>query len=245
MRPPRLFLFAVVAIAVAIGVAAALTSRPRLETPVVHEPVVEWTGPVRVQEGPPAVVTAAESRPRADGPAGPIPLWGWAESVRDARPPGINIAAVEFDPGDVVTWYVALESYPPRTVDLDADQPVIAYGVVLDVDSDGLADYELGMSNEAPAAGDLRLWITDLATGETDEHVGRPNGEPYEEWHPDSRISDDEGRQPRFTFPEAQLSGLDSASVRFYAWSSMTDGRDVVAWDYAPDAAWVTLPAQP
>ena len=35
---------------------------------------------------------------------------------------------------------------------------------------------------------------------------------------------------------------LDAASMRWYAWASATIAGEVVAWDYAPDTAWVGLP---
>jgi hypothetical protein len=42
-------------------------------------------------------------------------------------------------------------------------------------------------------------------------------------------------------FPGSDPPGFDSSS-RIYAWSVVTRGGEVVAWDYAPDAAWARLP---
>ena len=43
-----------------------------------------------------------------------------------------------------------------------------------------------------------------------------------------------------FTFlPGSQPAGLEPASVRFYAWASLTRDGDVTAWDYAPDTGWI------
>ena len=206
-----------------------------------HVVPVEWTGPMRAVRGAPVILPMARAAPRADSPAGPIELWGWDEGSSDAGSRWIDVIGVRFTPGTLLTWYVDLAMYPPRTNLLDRDQTLISYGVTIDADEDGVADYELGMSNDVPIPGELRLWITNHATGQTDEHVGRPNGTPYEEWHPDQRMSEDEGRQPRFTLPESALQGVDTAKVRFYAWSSVTNDAAVEVWDYAPDAAWLTL----
>ena len=197
---------------------------------------VEWTGPVRVVEGEPLILPMAPAASRAEGLSGPIELLGWGEASSDAASPWIDVTGVGFTPGGLLTWYVDLQEFPPLTSTLDRDETLISYGLVIDANEDGVADYELGMSNDAPTPGELRLWITNLTTGETDEHVGRPNGRPFENWHPDERGG---RRQPRFTLPEGALDGVRSATVRFYAWSSITSGAEVVAWDYAPDAGWL------
>ena len=48
-----------------------------------------------------------------------------------------------------------------------------------------------------------------------------------------------------FTFlPGSQPPGLTGRSP-FYAWSALTRAGETVAWDYAPDAAWLSLPGGP
>ena len=238
----RELLIAAIAVASVIGGAAAVWwAMSGVSLTAEERSPVEWAGPVRVVEGAPLLYPLADAEPRAEGPSGPIPLLGWDEDSADAAVRWVDLTGVRFTPGGLVTWYVDLAMYPPHTGTLDRDQTLISYGVVLDANADGVADYELGMSNDAPTRGGLRLWITNLATGEINEHVGRPNGTPFEEWHPDQRLSEDEGRQPRFTLPESQLPGVDSSSVRFYAWSSVTIGSDIAAWDYAPDAGWLMV----
>jgi hypothetical protein len=49
---------------------------------------------------------------------------------------------------------------------------LIAYGLVLDTTGDGVADYVVGIDNDAPDREDFRVWVSDLATGETDERIG-------------------------------------------------------------------------
>lgn len=44
-----------------------------------------------------------------------------------------------------------------------------------------------------------------------------------------------------FTFlPSSAPTDLDPDTVRFYAWASATRDSEVVAWDYAPNAGWMT-----
>jgi hypothetical protein len=46
-----------------------------------------------------------------------------------------------------------------------------------------------------------------------------------------------------FTFlPGSGPADLNGRTVRFYAWASATVAGEVVAWDYAPDAAWLSAP---
>ena len=43
-----------------------------------------------------------------------------------------------------------------------------------------------------------------------------------------------------FTFlPGSTPPGVAGGAASFYAWASVTEGDEVVAWDYAPDAAWL------
>ena len=230
-------------VAVVVGGVAVARWLAVVDEPVAAEVLgpVAWTGPVRTVAGPPLILPLAAAAPRADSLAGPLELWGWDEESSDAAVPWIDVTGVRFMPGDLLTWYVDLETYPPRTNLLDRDETLISYGLVVDANEDGVADYELGMSNDAPIPGELRLWITNLTTGETDEHVGRPNGRPFENWHPDERVGNRAGRQPRFTLLESQLPGVDSETVRFYAWSSVTEGAEIAAWDYAPDTGWLRV----
>jgi len=43
-----------------------------------------------------------------------------------------------------------------------------------------------------------------------------------------------------FTFlPGSTPPGVAGGAASFFAWASVTEGDEVVAWDYAPDAAWL------
>ena len=113
---------------------------------------------------------------------------------------------------------------------------------MLEATGDGVADYVIGIDNDAPVQGDFHVWVTDLATGETDERIGPPYGSPIEFSHPDEKQPGEHlGRTMVFTFlPGYAPAGLNPGPVRFYAWASAARGGEVFAWDYAPDTGWAT-----
>ena len=165
----------------------------------------------------------------------------WADIVEVRyRPPGDG----QFDQSGV---NIVLAVRPPRAETLPADE-VISYGFVIDTTADGVADYEVGIATDAHDGGDFNVWVTDLATGVTDLNAAPPYGYPVEFLHPweAGTMGRDElsARTMLFTFlPGSDPVGFDSSS-RIYAWSLVTRGGEVVAWDYAPDAAWARLPDQ-
>lgn len=113
------------------------------------------------------------------------------------------------------------------------------YGIVLDVDSDGVPDYRYGVDNTVTGVGPLdgscncsltgRVWRADLRTGDVEVVAA-------------SQVSDD---TLMGEFPSGDLAiaffHLKNLGGRFYAWSSLiADGR-VVATDYAPNVGWLEL----
>lgn len=147
-------------------------------------------------------------------------------------------------PEDQIHWYIELAAAPPKAAGLARDE-LIAYGLLLEATGDGIADYVVGIDNEAPQPGDSHVWVTDLATGQTDEQVGGPPyGFPVEFSHPDERRPGDPPGPPTmvFTFlPGSAPTNLSGWEMRFYAWASFTRNGDVVAWDYAPDSSWLSV----
>jgi hypothetical protein len=136
---------------------------------------------------------------------------------------------------------LSLADWPPS--ETDRAEAIIGHGLVLDTTGDGVADYVVGIDNDAPQPGDFRVWVTNLATGRTEEQIGPPYGSPVEFSHPD----EDQGGLSAPTVIFTFLGGtaprdLDAASMRWYAWASATVAGEVVAWDYAPDTAWLGLP---
>jgi hypothetical protein len=157
----------------------------------------------------------------------------------------VDVVHVRYDEGSTQpSWSIELAARPPLAANLEPGH-LIAYGLVLDTTSDGVADYVIGIDNDAPKRGDFHVWVTDLATGETDEQIGPPYGVPIEFFHPDEREPGD-GPRPRtmeFTFLGGSApADLDPDTVRFYAWASEARDGEVIASDYAPDAGWMTRP---
>jgi hypothetical protein len=192
---------------------------------------IDWRGPV----------------PRVSGEAAMIPLLPFLRAGNpalsappDVSQPWIDITDVNVQGGQV-TWYIHLAESPPKASGLDPTQTLIAYGLVVETTGDEVADYLIGISNEAPTPGDFRVWVTDLATGDTNEKVGGPYGYPVEFSHPDETQppTDLPSNQMIFTFlPGSRPDGISGASSRYYAWASQTSGTEVIAWDYEPANGW-------
>lgn len=233
-----LALLALVAVALA-GAAMVVGGWPRQgPAPKADQ---AWPGPVH-----PGVLPV---QPLELGPAQPlavqtIGMRAWTDD-RDAPIDWLDITQVRVAHEGQARWHLELAAPPPRAEGLDAEETVISYGLVFDTTGDGRADYEVGINNDAPVRGDFRVWVTDLATGETDEQVGPPYGHPIEFRHPDEAAPGDLPRWSRTMsfslFGSSDLSGLLGRSP-FYAWSAVTRAGETVAWDYAPDAAWLGIP---
>jgi hypothetical protein len=231
----------VVAVVVGAGLIARSNVGDSQPTPVASPSPASWTGPVRADAATLSVVAMVELPE--------LEVDGVADS-RDSDLPWADIVDVRYRPrGDGQFAQsgvnIVLAGRPPRAETLPADE-VISYGFVIDTTADGIPDYEVGIATDAHDGGDFNVWVTDLATGVTDLNAAPPYGLPVEFWHPS-----DPGPQPRdeesartmlITFlPGSDPVGFNSSS-RIYAWSLVTRGGEVVAWDYAPDAAWARLP---
>jgi hypothetical protein len=113
------------------------------------------------------------------------------------------------------------------------------YGIVLDVDSDGVPDYRYGVDNTVTGVGPIdgscdcsmtgRVWRADLRTGDVEVVAA-------------AQASDDTllGELPGSDFPMA-IFHLKNLGGRFYAWSSLIADGQVVATDYAPNVGWLEL----
>jgi hypothetical protein len=145
-------------------------------------------------------------------------------------------------PSGQIHWRIDLAEKPPTAERLADAGSLLTYGLVLETTGDGVADFVIGISNDAPGPGHFRVWVTDLATNETREQVGAPYGSPVEFRHPDEQ---EVGEPPSmvFTFIGGSMPRGITSTSRWYAWAALTDAAgDVVAWDYAPDAAWLIVP---
>ena len=163
----------------------------------------------------------------------------WQDS-QDASVGWVDVKRVRFYMlGSQPTWQIELAAKPPPASGLEPGL-LIAYGLVLDTTGDGVADYLIGIDNDAPRRGDFHVWVTDLTTGESDEQIGPPYGSPIEFSHPDER-----GSGPTMTFeflPGSAPADLNPQTVRFYAWASTARDGEVLTVDYAPDTGWLTKP---
>jgi hypothetical protein len=212
----------------------APSTPPPASPPGSRAAVAAWTGPVR----PPSAAVAT---------MGPDGSGGFRSTLdeRDAAREYVDIEQVSVDFPSQPHWRLSLAAAPPKATTLDATRTVISYGLTFETTGDDAADYVVGISNEASTAGDFRVWVTDLATGATEEQVGPPYGFPVEFAHPDERGPEDQATPVMvFTFLGGTRPAGVTMSTRFYAWASVEEDGTAVAWDYAPDAGWLGAPPE-
>ena len=197
---------------------------------------LEWSGPVRPEGGGMAL---QPMRPPVEG----NDIWSWLER-RDAAPGWVDITLVGSS-DSARRWTLELEAQPPRLVALAAADQILAYGVVLETTGDDVADWVVGIDTDAPE-GDLRLWITDLAAGQSQEQVGAPYGAmPFFDFsHPSEDAAHAEGSQSMSFFFLGYPSQW-GTSIRFYTWASLTQAGELIGWDYAPDTSWLVVGPAP
>ena len=207
----------------------------------------DWPMPVRVEPGGDPLVIEMD-------PAGgfPDPLG----DLGPGRPAWLDIVNLTGGSGYTPAFGVEIAGALPIPIRHPAEQ-WIAYGIVLDVDEDGVADVRIGMDNLPDGH---RAWRTDLMAGETLAKAGPPYGlVGRRAWHGelddptlygpgrialDTYYPGDMGSAPlrgvlRYTMQPGERP------VRYYAWASMIEDGRVVATDYAPDAGWLTPGPQP
>ena len=195
--------------------------------------VTAWTGPVRSASAS-TVTTDPDSSDRAS-----------TRDEHDAARDYVDIEAVSVDSVEQPHWRLSLTAAPPAASTLDSAETLISYGLAFDTSGDEAPDYVVGISNGSSTAGQFRVWVTDLATGATEEQDGPPYGYPVEFVHPDERQPGEPGgRQMLFTFLGSSGPPGVSLSTPFYAWASVEEHGTVVAWDYAPDEGWIRAPGE-
>ena len=120
---------------------------------------------------------------------------------RDADVAWLDITRVEYYVEGQPYWTIQLAARPPRG---RGPTETLSYGLVLETTGDGAADYEVGIEDSPSRPGDFRIWVTNLATGETSEQDGPPYGFPVEFSHPDEGGYGPDNDQMRFTFLTAR-----------------------------------------
>jgi hypothetical protein len=121
----------------------------------------------------------------------------------------------------------------------------IAYGVVLDMDGDGVGDRRLGMDNalgpiQAGDGGGHREWIADLTTGEITA-FSAPYGHDAFGVGIDSYYIGEtyEGRDGPEVRSDALWLRIQTGDYSYYAWASLIRDGELVATDFAPDEGWI------
>ena len=202
-------------------------------TPAGSPVVAGWTGPVRA----PSVTGAAMG---ADGSGG----FGSEPEKGDAARAYADIERVSVDMPSQPHWRLALAAAPPSASSDDGAEIVISYGLAFETTGDGAPDYVVGLSAEGSGTGDYLVWVTDLATGATEEQDGPPYGFPVEFATPDEQDPGLGGPPTMlFTFLGNAPPGV-TLSTPFYAWASVEEAGEVVAWDYAPNEGWIGAPPE-
>jgi hypothetical protein len=210
---------------------ATLTSVP--SPPPSHTPTVAQSTWSPVVERDYSVVYGRHGVPHLATSGGTT----WLDP-HDTSVPWIDIEKLTFNFSGGGQWIMELPAAPPRGYTSGPGR-VTSFGLVLDTNGDGVADYLAGLNSDAPKNGALHTWVTDLATGETDEQFGGPYGFPVEF----SSGGRGGNSYVLLTFlAPSYPAGLDEHTVRFYAWASETQGERVIASDYAPDTGWMMSP---
>jgi hypothetical protein len=140
-------------------------------------------------------------------------------------------------------WRLALAAAPPSDSSDESAETVISYGLAFETTGDGAPDYVVGLSAEGFGSGDYLVWVTDLATGVTEEQDGPPYGFPIEFATPEEHSGLGAPPTMLFTFLGNAPPGV-TLSTPFYAWASVEEAGEVVAWDYAPDEGWIGAPPE-
>ncbi len=155
--------------------------------------------------------------------------------------PWADIKDVSFcgDTGTCLAIGFASES----PVGVDPRERWFAYGVVVDTDGDGVADWRYGIDNDpvgtpgAHGSSPRRWWRTDLHTGRTESTV---NVAMWEGGGPFWGNHGDQTAGSGLSFGGDTTAGVrGGVPKRFYAWASVIQDGRVVSTDYAPDAGWL------
>jgi len=206
--------------ALLIGGALAAGALRDVANPVPPPLRPGWTGPLHPDLASMPKIIAAGSD-----------MEGYAlRDTTDADPAGIDITGLQYSWGFNRRWDLTLRAPAPYP-----SSNLVEFGVVLDVEADGIADCLIGINNDTPQQnGEFRVWVTNLASGETLQQVGGPYGSPID------FATDIIGpRLSLFFLSRGEPCDLVPGRPAFYAWATESVDGEVVAWDYAPDAAWL------
>jgi hypothetical protein len=161
--------------------------------------------------------------------------------------PVVDVARVEtwecgwFEPSVCIGYEIA--DGPARPLP-EPDETWVAYGIVADVDSDGIADFRYGIDNAAGHGNGVggpedtqRMWRTDLRTGETlawlDTLEHPPVMDAVLPGDPIGYPGNREGVENGHIFAHA------TGPIGFYVWAAVIADGEVRALDFAPNSGWL------
>ena len=233
------------AVATVLALVGGLQAASREASPTIPveqptpTPTPGWTGPLRPGLALPKLsATNVDLSSSADR---------WRDGP-DAEEAGIDILDLYAGGWRRLQWAFALRGAPHDGVPGDPQGRAVEYGLVVDSDGDRVADCEIGINDSAQGPQGYRVWVTNLTTGVKDERVGGPYGYPFDFTSPER--PQDKGMSIYFlqdfpwkTAPGAFPCAPFKRSTVFYAWALLTEKGTPVAWDFAPDAAWLRMPA--
>ena len=102
----------------------------------------------------------------------------WRDA-HDAAVSWADITNLGLAPEGQTHWRIELRASSPAAAGIDPAETVIAYGLTLEINGDGVADYVVGIDNDAPRRGDFRVWVTDLATDTDEQPLDRRMAFPW------------------------------------------------------------------
>ena len=219
-------------IATAPSESPATPSASSAPTDVAWDPT-RWDGqpypaPLRVEPtgGAPTVTTSpltpAFGRSYDDGPEDEAPA---KELVADLLGVTVRLGCWRNAKTACVGFQV------PDSVSMPADPAAswAAYGLVIDVDGDGIGDIRVGFDNRV--VGDTQMWRTDLRTGVTEV---APPGVGEDAWM-DVTAPGPVNEAPHIFMTQS----LTIPEFHFYAWAAVIQDGRVVSMDFAPDSGWI------
>jgi hypothetical protein len=173
------------------------------------------------------------------------PASDFPDGEGDAALPFADIDRVTVGRTNGASWQITLVAPPPSTSS-ESDDPVVSWGLVLETTGDETPDYVIGLRTQAagPTSGSYFVWIENLATGNTRENDGPAYGFPVEFGGPDELLDTDGPPTVTFTFLSGSRPLEITYRTRFYAWASVEEGGEVIAWDYAPNNGWIGQPPE-
>lgn len=229
-----------VALAGALQIAGSSSASPTIPvTPPTPTATPTWPGPLRPGTSLPRVsATAIDPTFGADR---------WRDGP-DASEAVVDILDLTAGGWRRLQWNLTLRGAPHDGVAGDPRGRAVEYGLVVDADGDGDADCEIGINDNAQGPQGYTTWVANLRTGVRHEQVGGPYGYPFDFTSPErpaDRVMQLYFLQdfPWKTIPSFPCDPFKRASA-FYAWAVLTEHGRPVAWDFAPDAAWLRVPAQ-